>query len=168
MRLVTFRAHPPAGRLGAGRRYVIDLALLGPAALPDDMLSHRPGPGRWRAARLLEQFRGTWPVGAALPRSVKLLTARRSRGSNTRHMLFKVPFLISDISAGITLEPGDIIAAPEGVGAGRSPGLWPGDVVEAGVEGITLRHPVVCEAGIPSNESARCETPGHAVSRGKT
>ena len=61
-------------------------------------------------------------------------------------MLFKVPFLISDISAGITLEPGDIIATgtPEGVGAGRSPQewLWPGD--EAGVEGIgTLRHPVV-------------------------
>ena len=68
--------------------------------------------------------------------------------SNTRHMLFKVPHLIADISAGITLEPGDIIATgtPEGVGAGRTPQewLWPGDVVEAFVEGIgTLRHPVV-------------------------
>ena len=68
--------------------------------------------------------------------------------SNTRHMLFKVPFLISDISAGITLEAGDIIATgtPAGVGAGRDPQewLWPGDVVEACVEGIgTLRHPVV-------------------------
>src|SRR5712664_3188638 len=30
--------------------------------------------------------------------------------SNTRHMLFKVPLLISDISAAMTLEPGDIIA----------------------------------------------------------
>ena len=72
----------------------------------------------------------------------------KKQGSNTRHMLFKVPFLISDISAGITLEPGDIIATgtPEGVGAGRNPQewLWPGDVVEAYVEGIgTLRHPVV-------------------------
>lgn len=68
--------------------------------------------------------------------------------SNTRHMLFKIPTLIADISAGITLEPGDIIATgtPDGVGAGRSPQewLWPGDVVEAGVEGIgTIRHPVV-------------------------
>ncbi|MGV6876187.1 fumarylacetoacetate hydrolase family protein [Pseudochelatococcus sp. B33] len=68
--------------------------------------------------------------------------------SNTRHMLFKIPTLIADISAGITLEPGDIIASgtPDGVGAGRSPQewLWPGDVVEAGVEGIgTIRHPVV-------------------------
>jgi 2-keto-4-pentenoate hydratase/2-oxohepta-3-ene-1,7-dioic acid hydratase in catechol pathway len=68
--------------------------------------------------------------------------------SNTRHMLFKVPFLISDISAAITLEPGDIIATgtPDGVGAGRSPQewLWPGDVVEGSVQGIgQIRHPVV-------------------------
>lgn len=68
--------------------------------------------------------------------------------SNTRHMLFKVAALIADISAGITLEPGDIIATgtPEGVGAGRDPQewMWPGDVIEAGVEGIgTIRHPVV-------------------------
>ncbi len=68
--------------------------------------------------------------------------------SNTRHMLFRVPLLISDISAAITLEPGDIIATgtPDGVGAGRAPQewLWPGDVVEAEVAGIgRLRHPVV-------------------------
>lgn len=68
--------------------------------------------------------------------------------SNTRHMLFKVDALVSDISAGITLEPGDIIATgtPDGVGAGRSPQewLWPGDVVVAAVERIgEIRHPVV-------------------------
>lgn len=68
--------------------------------------------------------------------------------SNTRHMLFKIPMLIADISKGITLEPGDIIATgtPEGVGAGRSPQewVWPGDVIDADVEGIGhLRHPVV-------------------------
>jgi len=68
--------------------------------------------------------------------------------SNTKYMIFDVPFLISDISSGITLEPGDIIATgtPAGVGAGLEPQewLWPGDVVEAGVDGIgVLRHPVV-------------------------
>lgn len=68
--------------------------------------------------------------------------------SNTSHMLFKVDELIADISLGITLEPGDIIASgtPEGVGAGRTPQewLWPGDVVEAGIDRIgTLRHPIV-------------------------
>ncbi|MEP7222934.1 MAG: fumarylacetoacetate hydrolase family protein [Novosphingobium sp.] len=68
--------------------------------------------------------------------------------SNTSHMLFKVDELIADISQGITLEPGDIIATgtPEGVGAGRTPQewVWPGDVIEAEVVGIgKLRHPVV-------------------------
>jgi 2-keto-4-pentenoate hydratase/2-oxohepta-3-ene-1,7-dioic acid hydratase in catechol pathway len=68
--------------------------------------------------------------------------------SNTSHMLFKVDELVADISQGITLEPGDIIATgtPEGVGAGRTPQefLWPGDVIEAGVEGIgQLRHPII-------------------------
>lgn len=68
--------------------------------------------------------------------------------NNTSHMLFKVDELIADISKGITLEPGDIIATgtPEGVGAGRTPQewLWPGDTVECGVEKIgTLRNPVV-------------------------
>lgn len=68
--------------------------------------------------------------------------------SNTRHMIFDVATLISDISRGITLEPGDIIATgtPSGVGAGRNPPewLWPGDTLEAGVERIgTIRHPVV-------------------------
>lgn len=68
--------------------------------------------------------------------------------SNTSHMLFKVDELIADISKGITLEPGDIIATgtPEGVGAGRTPQewVWPGDVIECGVAGIgELRHNVV-------------------------
>jgi len=70
------------------------------------------------------------------------------QNSNTHYMLFKVPQLIADISAGITLEPGDIIATgtPSGVGAGRKPQewLWPGDVIEAGVQHIgQVRHPVV-------------------------
>lgn len=70
------------------------------------------------------------------------------QSSNTKHMLFDVNHLIADISAGITLEPGDIIATgtPEGVGAGRDPQewMWPGDVVETTVEGIgTLRNPIV-------------------------
>lgn len=68
--------------------------------------------------------------------------------SNTSHMLFKVDELIADLTRGITLEPGDVIATgtPAGVGAGRDPQewLWPGDVVVACVEGIgTLRHSVV-------------------------
>ncbi|MFD7553282.1 fumarylacetoacetate hydrolase family protein [Streptomyces sp. NPDC059835] len=68
--------------------------------------------------------------------------------SNTRHMLFPIARLIADISSGVTLEPGDVIAtgSPSGVGAGMVPPefLVPGDIVEATVEGIgTLTNPVV-------------------------
>ncbi|NKI43222.1 fumarylacetoacetate hydrolase family protein [Streptomyces physcomitrii] len=67
---------------------------------------------------------------------------------NTRHMLFRIPELIADISSGMTLEPGDVIAtgSPAGVGASFTPQqfLTPGDVVEASIESIgTLRNPVV-------------------------
>lgn len=70
------------------------------------------------------------------------------QNSNTAYMLFKVDELVADISQGITLEPGDIIATgtPAGVGAGMDPQewVWPGDVIEAEVVGIgRLRHPVV-------------------------
>jgi 2-keto-4-pentenoate hydratase/2-oxohepta-3-ene-1,7-dioic acid hydratase in catechol pathway len=68
--------------------------------------------------------------------------------SNTKYLLFDIPTLIADISSGITLEPGDVIATgtPSGVGAGRDPQewMWPGDVIECGVDGIgVLRNPVV-------------------------
>lgn len=68
--------------------------------------------------------------------------------SNSKFMLFDIPALIADISTGMTLEPGDIIATgtPAGVGAGREPQewMWPGDTIVACVEGIgTLRHPII-------------------------
>lgn len=68
--------------------------------------------------------------------------------SNTKNMLFKVDELIADISTGMTVEAGDIIASgtPEGVGAGRDPQewMWPGNTVVACVEGIgSISHPVV-------------------------
>ncbi len=67
---------------------------------------------------------------------------------NSAHMLFSVAELIADISSGMTLEPGDVIAtgSPQGVGAAQSPPqfLQPGDVVEATIAGVgTLRNPVV-------------------------
>lgn len=72
--------------------------------------------------------------------------------SNTQHLLFDIPTLIADLSSGITLEPGDIIATgtPAGVGAGRDPQewMWPGDVIECGVDGIgVLRNPVINSGG---------------------
>ena len=68
--------------------------------------------------------------------------------SNTSKMIFSIAHLISYISQGITLAPGDVIASgtPEGVGFFRDPPvlLKPGDVCEVRVEKLgSLRNPVV-------------------------
>jgi 2-keto-4-pentenoate hydratase/2-oxohepta-3-ene-1,7-dioic acid hydratase in catechol pathway len=67
--------------------------------------------------------------------------------SNTGDMIFSVARIIADLSAGMTLEPGDCISTgtPQGVGDGRKPPeyLKPGDVMAAEVERIgVLRNPV--------------------------
>lgn len=85
------------------------------------------------------------------PQSLDLsltVNGEQKQSGNTRDMLFGVAELIADISTGMTLEPGDVIAtgSPQGVGAAQDPPqyLWPGDVVEATIERIgTLRNPVV-------------------------
>ncbi|HEU4798793.1 MAG TPA: fumarylacetoacetate hydrolase family protein, partial [bacterium] len=56
--------------------------------------------------------------------------------------------LIAVLSAGMTLEPGDILATgtPEGVGMGMKPPKWlqVGDEMEAEIEGIgMLRNRVI-------------------------
>lgn len=67
--------------------------------------------------------------------------------SNTRFMVFKLPRLIREFSAGMALEPGDVMitGTPEGVGFARKPPefLKVGDAVEVEIEGIgTLRNTV--------------------------
>jgi len=55
-------------------------------------------------------------------------------------MYFKIPRIIAELSAGLTLEPGDIISTgtPAGVAHGMKPPryLEPGDVVEMGITGL--------------------------------
>jgi 2-keto-4-pentenoate hydratase/2-oxohepta-3-ene-1,7-dioic acid hydratase in catechol pathway len=71
--------------------------------------------------------------------------------ANTRDLIFDILDLIVYLSAGTTLEPGDVIATgtPGGVGDTRSPRryLREGDVVEVFVGGVgTLRNRVRMEA----------------------
>ncbi len=70
--------------------------------------------------------------------------------ANTRDLIFSVVELIEYISAGVTLEPGDVIATgtPSGVGDSRTPPryLREGDTVEIYVEGVgALSNPVRSE-----------------------
>lgn len=60
--------------------------------------------------------------------------------ANTKDLIFDIPTLIETISAGIELQPGDIIATgtPEGVGIGFNPPkfLQSGDEVKISIQGI--------------------------------
>ncbi len=62
------------------------------------------------------------------------------QSANTRDLIFDVPTIIATISAGVTLQPGDVIATgtPAGVGIGFNPPkyLVPGDVARIEIENI--------------------------------
>jgi 2-keto-4-pentenoate hydratase/2-oxohepta-3-ene-1,7-dioic acid hydratase in catechol pathway len=67
------------------------------------------------------------------------------QSSNTSALIFDVPTIIETLSAGITLEPGDIIATgtPEGVGIGFNPPrfLRTGDEIVINISGLgTLQN----------------------------
>lgn len=114
------------------------------------------GDGQWTRGKGLDSFA---PIGPFITtrdeiadvHNLKIeghLNGQVMQSSNTGKMIFKVPFLISYISQGITLEPGDVIATgtPEGVGIFREPPvlLKAGDVFEVIIENLgTLRNPVV-------------------------
>jgi 2-keto-4-pentenoate hydratase/2-oxohepta-3-ene-1,7-dioic acid hydratase in catechol pathway len=68
--------------------------------------------------------------------------------AQVKQMIFDLPTLIESLSAGLTLEPGDVIATgtPAGVGFAMNPAraLADGDLVVAGINGIgELRNRIV-------------------------
>jgi len=96
---------------------------------------------------------GPWIVTADEipdPQTLRLTTrvnGAAKQDSNTKHMVFPVARIIAELSAGLTLRPGDVIitGTPEGVGMGRKPPEWlkPGDVMELEIEKIgVLRNPI--------------------------
>ena len=92
---------------------------------------------------------GPWIVPAraiADPQRLKIglsLNGAIKQDSNTAQMIFSVADQIAQLSARLTLWPGDLIltGTPAGVGMGQNLFLKPGDRVEAWVEGVgTLTH----------------------------
>ena len=70
------------------------------------------------------------------------------QSSNTRLLIFDIPKIIETLSAGITLQPGDVIATgtPAGVGIGFDPPkyLKGGDIVRIEIGGIgVLQNEIV-------------------------
>ncbi|WP_026584985.1 fumarylacetoacetate hydrolase family protein [Bacillus sp. J33] len=96
---------------------------------------------------------GPWAVHASAVKNPNKLDIQTTvngevrQSSNTEHFIFPIEEIISVLSKGMTLEPGDIIATgtPAGVGKGFKPPrfLQPGDKVEITVEKIgTLRNSI--------------------------
>lgn len=114
------------------------------------------GDGQWTRGKGLDTFA---PLGPFITtrdeiddvQSLKIegvLNGQVMQSSNTSKMIFGVAHLVSYLSQGITLEPGDVIASgtPDGVGIFRKPPvlLKPGDVFEVKIERLgTLRNPVI-------------------------
>ncbi|HZS78568.1 MAG TPA: fumarylacetoacetate hydrolase family protein [Ktedonobacteraceae bacterium] len=97
---------------------------------------------------------GPWIVTADEipdPQNLKLclrVNGATKQDDTTGNMIFSVRTIISVLSQGMTLEPGDIIATgtPSGVGFARKPPefLKPGDVMETEIEGIgIMKNPVI-------------------------
>lgn len=75
------------------------------------------------------------------------VNGQKKQDANTGQMIFRIPRLIAELSRGMTLEPGDVIATgtPDGVGFARTPPEFfaHGDVVEISIQKIgTLRNAI--------------------------
>jgi 2-keto-4-pentenoate hydratase/2-oxohepta-3-ene-1,7-dioic acid hydratase in catechol pathway len=68
------------------------------------------------------------------------VNGEQRQDSRTSRMIFDIPAILAVLSAGLTLEPGDVImtGTPEGVGYAMTPPrlLQPGDRIAAAIEGI--------------------------------
>ena len=104
------------------------------------------GNGQWIRGKGFDSY---CPLGPAIetdldPANVRVmsrLNGESRQNESTSSLIFSIPFLISHISKGITLHPGDVImtGTPHGVGPMKD-----GDTIEIEVEGVgVLSNPVV-------------------------
>jgi len=110
--------------------------------------------GQWFKGKSLDGHGplGPWIIPASDIDYRKLHLITRVNGvvkqdASTEQMYFKVPRIIAELSDGLTLVPGDIIATgtPPGVGYARKPPevLKPGDVMETEIVEIGLLRNVI-------------------------
>jgi 2,4-diketo-3-deoxy-L-fuconate hydrolase len=114
--------------------------------------------GQWTRSKSIDTFLPLGPYVATRdeipdPQNLyirAILNGEVMQDGTTSKMIFSVAELVSFLSQGMTLEPGDIIitGTPPGVGMARDPQLWmkPGDEVSIEIEGLgTLTNPVEAE-----------------------
>jgi 2-keto-4-pentenoate hydratase/2-oxohepta-3-ene-1,7-dioic acid hydratase in catechol pathway len=132
-------------------RHVFGYTVINDVSMRDVQRRHG---NQWHKGK---SFDGTCPMGPWIvtadeiePENLRVtcrVNGVTKQDSSTRFLYFKLPRLIAELSAGMTLEPGDILSTgtPQGVGYARTPPefLKPGDLLETEIEGIgVLRNPV--------------------------
>jgi 2-keto-4-pentenoate hydratase/2-oxohepta-3-ene-1,7-dioic acid hydratase in catechol pathway len=124
--------------------YIFGYTIINDVSARDLQVKHK----QWFKAKSLDTF---CPMGPAivhkneLPFPLELniqcsINGELRQNSNTKNMIFNIPYIISDLSLGFTLKPGDIISTgtPSGVGMGYEPPklLKDGDLIECSIEKI--------------------------------
>jgi 2,4-didehydro-3-deoxy-L-rhamnonate hydrolase len=116
--------------------------------------------GQWTRAKSFDTFSPLGPLVVPAseipdPQALRIrciLNGETLQDSSTSEMVFSVAELVSYVSHGITLEPGDLLVTgtPAGVGFTRTPPVFlhAGDEVTVEIEGIgALTNPVRAEEG---------------------
>jgi 2-keto-4-pentenoate hydratase/2-oxohepta-3-ene-1,7-dioic acid hydratase in catechol pathway len=126
-----------------------------------DREAQRAG-GQWFYGKSMDGFcpLGPWLVTAdEVPDPHALRVFSRLNGEilqedTTAHMVFRIPHLLEYLTAGLTLEPGDVLATgtPAGIGSARKPPrvLREGDLLETGVDGLGTQSARVTREPDPS------------------
>ncbi|MCS0495087.1 fumarylacetoacetate hydrolase family protein [Ancylobacter sp. MQZ15Z-1] len=129
--------------------HIFGYTIINDVTARDRQKNHR----QWFLGKALDTFcpMGPWittadEVDAANLQVRTWVNGELRQDANTRDLIFDIPGLIETISAGTTLEPGDLIATgtPAGVGLGFSPPkfLKAGDNVTMSITGLgTLSNP---------------------------
>ena len=133
-----------------GMEHVFGFCVLNDTSARD--IQQKKHGGQWFKGKGLDGYApmGPWIVTADGFEHGSLRVVTRVNGivkqeGSTSMMHFKVARLVSELSLGMTIHPGDIISTgtPPGIGHARKPPeyLKPGDVMESEIQGIgTLRN----------------------------
>lgn len=114
---------------------------------------------QWYFGKSLDDFTPMGPciisaetVGAMPELGIRCyVNGEKRQDSNTRMMIFDIPYIIEELSAGMTLKAGTIIATgtPSGVALGMEPSvqkyLEPGDVVRCEIDGIGVLENIIAD-----------------------
>ncbi|WP_186669149.1 fumarylacetoacetate hydrolase family protein [Sporosarcina sp. BP05] len=143
----------------AAEEYIFGYTIMNDVSARD----HQFSDGQWVRGKTADTFAPIGPIIVTKdevddPNNLDIyltLNGEVMQQSNTKNLIFRIPYILSYLSQSITLKPGDLIATgtPPGVGMGRNPKVWlkDGDQLSISIENIgTLTNSVIKSVGLES------------------